>query len=167
MLRTYLTRLLILSLLWWLLAAGDGWSWILGGPAVAAVAAWRLGERRSAASRMRLGRLFFFVPFFVWHSLLGSCDVAWRALHRRLPIAPHMLPYKLRLPVDSSASVLFANCINLLPGTLTASWESDDLRIHVIADVRGIDERLRQLEEQVGRLFGHTCENVKKEEEAA
>ena len=87
MVRTYLIRIALLSLLWWLLTAGDVASWILAGPMVLAIAGWRMGESRCTASRLRLWRLAFFVPFFVWHSLLGSCDVARRALHWRLPVS--------------------------------------------------------------------------------
>lgn len=37
------------------------------------------------------------VPFFLWHSLNGGVDVAWRAFHPRLPITPELIEYPLRL----------------------------------------------------------------------
>jgi multicomponent Na+:H+ antiporter subunit E len=149
-------RLVLLAGLWWLLAGRDAYSWLLGGPVILMLAAWRLEARGGATSRFRVWRLAVFVPIFVWRSLVGSCDVAWRALQQRLPISPLVHDYPLRLPADSPAAVFFANCLNLLPGTLTASWENGVLRVHLLTDVPQATAELRKLERQVALLFGHT-----------
>jgi hypothetical protein len=60
------------------------------------------------------------------------------------------------LPADSPAAVFFANCLNLLPGTLTASWEDGVLRVHLLTEVPQATAELRKLERQVALLFGHT-----------
>lgn len=156
---SFVRRLLLLAGVWWLLVGRDGSSWLLGGPVIVTLAAWRLDdvvdEQVRLRFRLRLWHLVRFVPFFVWRSLLGSCDVAWRAMHRRLPIAPVVYSYTLRLPAGSPARVFFASCINLLPGTLTASWEDDVLRVHVLTDGPRVMSELRTLECQVALLFGH------------
>jgi multicomponent Na+:H+ antiporter subunit E len=154
--KCFVRRLLLLAGLWWLLAGQDADSWLLGGPVILMLAAWRLEARGGATSRFRVWRLAVFVPIFVWRSLLGSCDVARRALHQRLPISPLIHDYPLRLPADSPAAVLFANCLNLLPGTLTASWEDGVLRVHLLTEVPQATAELRKLERQVALLFGHT-----------
>lgn len=156
MMRRIVSRLLLLAGLWWLLAGRDGYSWLFVGPVILVLAAWRPGEADGAEGRLRLWRLPVFVPLFVWRTLVGSCDVAWRALDRRLPIDPVMYDYPLRLPADSPARVFFANCINLLPGTLTASWEHDVLRVHVLTSGPQAMSELRTLERQIASLFGHT-----------
>jgi multicomponent Na+:H+ antiporter subunit E len=120
------------------------------------LAAWRLGDAGGAEGRLRLWRLPVFVPLFVWRPLVGSCDVAWRALDGRMPIDPVLYDYALRLPVGGPARVFFANCINLLPGTLTASWNDDMLRVHVLTSDPQAMSELRKLERQIALLFGHT-----------
>lgn len=151
---TFARRVLPLACLWWLLAGRDGGSWFFGGPVVLMLAAWQLEAGSERAYRVRLRRLVGFVSFFVWRTLAGSCDVAWRAIHRRLPIAPVVADYSLRLPVGGPARVFFANCINLLPGTLSAAWEDDVLRVHVLTAGPHATEELRSLERQVALLFG-------------
>ena len=153
---SFVRRLLLLAGLWWLLAGSDGLSWLLGGPVILTLAVWRLDDVGGEEGRLRLLRLLPFVPLFVWRTLMGSCDVAWRALHWRLPIAPVVYDYALRLPAGGPAQVFFANCLNLLPGTLTASWEDGVLRVHVLTDVPQAMAELRKLERQVALLFGHT-----------
>lgn len=172
-LKKFTNRLLLLAAVWWLLAGAEGRSWLFGGPVMLMIAAW--GSRKGVwqlmserpqecraekvpdpfSARWRPWRLLHFVPFFVWRSLMGSCDVAWRALHRRLPIAPVLLDYAPCLPADSPARVFFANCISLFPGTLTAAWADNVLRIHVLTESRRVTPELQELERQVALLFGH------------
>jgi multisubunit Na+/H+ antiporter MnhE subunit len=153
-LKRYVHRLLLLVGLWWLLAGQDVGSWILGGPVILTLAAWRLESRGGPTSNFQVWRLSIFVPIFMWRSLLGSSDVAWRALQQRLPISPKIYHYPLRLPAKSPAAVFFANCLNLTPGTLTASWEGQSLRIHVLTEGPQAMAELRKLERQVALLFG-------------
>ena len=150
----FLVRVVLLGLLWWVLTGGESDSWLLGGPVILFLAAWRLSESVAVRGRFRPWRLVSFVPYFVWRSLVGSCDVAWRAVHRRLPISPAVWSFTFRLP-EGPARVVCTNCINMLPGTLTAAWDGDVLRIHLlVAGPRPLRE-LRQLEDRVGLLFGH------------
>ncbi len=151
----FVRRLLPLAALWWLFAGSDGFSWLLGGPVIVVVAAWRLGEAVKGKARLRPWQLVLFVPYFARRSLIGSCDVAWRAMHHRLPIAPVVRAYVPRLPAASPARVFFANSINLLPGTLTASWNDDGLHVHVLTDDPQTMAELRKLEYRVAMLFGH------------
>jgi len=149
-------RLLLLAGLWWLLAGRDATSWLFGGPVILVLAAWRLSDVDGAGGRLRLRRLPVFVAQFAWRTLVGSCDVAWRALDRRLPIYPVVYDYPRRLPVGGPARVFFANSVNLLPGTLTAAWEDDVLRVHVLTSGPQAMSELRTLEGQIASLFGHT-----------
>jgi multicomponent Na+:H+ antiporter subunit E len=161
--KCFVRRLLLLAGLWWLLAGRDADSWLLGGPVILMLAAWRLKASDGATSRFQAWRLTVFVPTFVWRSLVGSWDVAWRALHQRLPISPMIYDYPLRLPADGPAAVFFANCLNLLPGTLTASWEDGVLRVHVLTEVPRAMAELKELERQVALLFGHTWKDLRED----
>lgn len=160
---TFVYRVLILSGLWWLLVGTDGWAWCFGGPVVLMLASWRINAASDSTYGVRLWRLAGFALFFLWRTLVGSCDVAWRAMHVRLPIAPHIVTYPLRLPADGPARVFFSNCISLLPGTLSASWESDILRVHVLTAEPHAIEELRSLEWQVAMLFGIQLNDCREE----
>ena len=146
----------MLALLWWLLTGGEPASWVIGAPAVLAAAAASLAMRPAASSRPRLAGLARFVPFFVWRSLTGSLDVAWRALQPRLPITPTLEQYVLRLPPEGRSRVFFASVLNLLPGTLSAELGDHQITVHVLNDGATALLRLRELEDRVADLFG--CE---------
>lgn len=151
----WILRVLSLALLWWVLTGGDVGSWLFGGPVILFLASWRRGETAATGQRLRPWRLVSFVPFFFWRSFTGSCDVAWRAMHRRLPIAPAVRTIRFRLPPETPARIVYANCINMLPGTLSADWIDDDLHVHLLVDGAKPVIALRQLEDHVGLLFGY------------
>lgn len=152
---TLLTRVAMLASLWCVLTDGDWRAFLFGGPVIAIVAGWEFRETRAASRMPRVWRVVDFAPFFLWRSLTGGCDVAWRALHWHLPIEPHVLRYRFHLPADGPARVFFANAISLLPGTLSASWQGDELHVHVLADGERSFAQLRELEDRVASLFGH------------
>ena len=138
-----------------MLAGYDYRSWLFGGPILLALSVWKLDAQIGQKTHFRLEQLIWFAPYFLWRSIVGSCDVAWRALHWQLPISPAMHQYAFRLPPDSAARVVFANCINLLPGTVSVAWQGDVLQVHFIADTPDAMQAIRQLEARVARLFGY------------
>jgi multicomponent Na+:H+ antiporter subunit E len=97
-------------------------------------------------------RLLRFVRYFLLASFRGGIDVAWRALHPRLPIAPCYLDYHCSLPQGLPRTV-FISVISLLPGTLSVESYPDG-RVHVHAlGIDGAMEGLRELEAYVRVLF--------------
>lgn len=147
-------RVVILAILWWVLTDGDWRAFLFGGPVIVMIAAWQFREAAASGRTPHLGTWAGFVVFYIWRSLGGGCDVAWRALHWRLPIDPTVLSYRFSLPADGPARVFFANAVSLLPGTLSASWEGDELHVHILADSKRSRARLRELEDRVAILFG-------------
>ncbi len=150
-----LARASALTLLWYILAAGDPASWLMGGPAIVLFSVWRVYPWRPPTATFRPWGLLTFIPFFVWRSFAGSCDVAWRALHWRLPIAPTVCHYSFRLPPEGPARVCYVNLLSLLPGTLAATWNGQVLQVHILANEEKSRMALRQLEERVASIFGH------------
>jgi multicomponent Na+:H+ antiporter subunit E len=153
-----LGRFAVFAVLWWLLTDGraDGLIFGLCCAALAALLPLVMDDPRTSASQPgllpTLLRLPLLVPFFLWQSLRGGVDVALRAFRPRLPLAPAMIVYPLRLP-PGPAPVLMASLVSLMPGTL-AMISGTRLRVHVLDENRPYRDDLDRLERRVARVFG-------------
>jgi len=152
-LRRFVAYGFLWSLLWWLLSKGQAASWLVGGPTVLAAAGLSVSLAPHRGWRWNVGGLARFGWHFGRASLAGGVDVAWRAIHPRLPIDPQMIQYESRLP-EGTARTFFANVISLCPGTVSASLRGRVLTIHVLDAQQPIHTRLGELERAVGALFG-------------
>lgn len=157
-----LGRFALFWAIWWLLTDGrpDG---LLFGACCAVVAALvpllitaskdgppgRPGPRALVPTVLR-GLLL--LPFFLWQSLHGGIDVALRALTPRLPLAPTVFDYRLRLP-PGPAPVMLASLVSLMPGTL-ATVSGLRLRVHVLDSTMHHQDELELLEALVAWVFG-------------
>jgi multicomponent Na+:H+ antiporter subunit E len=141
-----------LALLWAIFNPSDRKSWIVGLPCVAAAAflAWKIHS--PLASRVSLQGMVRFLCFFLRQSLAGGWDVAWRALHPRLPLNPGLVHYRLRLP-EGPERILLLNITSLLPGTVSAGLEGDTLVLHALETGPEVADGMRQLEARVADLF--------------
>jgi multicomponent Na+:H+ antiporter subunit E len=102
---------------------------------------------------LRFGALTALFPHFVWRSLIGAIDVAWRAFHPQLPIRPGSTRIAIDLP--DGGRVALGGELSLMPGTLAAGCDGDRLLLHVIdrnqnveAAVRAEERRMRGTVEQ-------------------
>ena len=147
---TVVSRALLFSLLWWALTDGTAGSWWIGAPAVAGavIISVTLVPPLGLVWREVMG----FVPFFLWHSLKGGVDVAWRAFHPRLPITPELIEYPLRLP-PGLPRIILVNTVSLLPGTLSAELGGQVLKVHVLDSLGDFLAELEALEQRVGCMF--------------
>lgn len=145
------SRGVLFSLIWWCLTDGVAASWWIGVPAVLLAVITSLALLPS--SPIVWFELLRFVPFFLARSLLGGADVAWRAFHPAIPIAPDIIEYPLRLPPGLSR-VFMANAASLLPGTLTAEIGADCLKVHVLDKQKNFLTELEAVELYVARIFG-------------
>jgi len=147
---TVVSRALLFSLLWWALTDGAAGSWWIDAPAVvgALIISVTLVPPLGLVWREVIG----FVCFFLWHSLKGGADVAWRAFHRRMPITPELIEYPLRLPPGLSRAIL-VNTVSLLPGTLRAEPGGQVLKVHVLDSQGDFLVELEALEQRVGCMF--------------
>ncbi|MGM0475892.1 MAG: Na+/H+ antiporter subunit E [Pseudomonadota bacterium] len=96
-----------------------------------------------------------FAPWFLRRSLVGSWDVMRRAMLPGLPLQPDWVIHSLRLR-DPAARHFMAATVGLLPGTLVAAIEGDELRVHALDTCLDVAADLRELEVRVGALFGET-----------
>lgn len=152
---TIVSRAVLFSLVWWILADGAAPSWWIGGPAVL------LAVIASVALLPPVPLVWYellrFAPSFFMRSLLGGVDVARRAFHPGMPIAPDLIEYPLRLP-PGLPRVFMANTVSLLPGTLSAALDRSFLTVHVLDRRTGFLADLAAVEYDVARIFGISLE---------
>lgn len=149
--QTAVSRGLLFALLWWMLTDGNAQSWWVGVPVAlfAVIASMALLPPVPLVWR----ELFKLAPFFVWRSLQGGTDVAWRAFHPGMPISPELIDYPLRLP-PGVPQVILANIVSLLPGTLSAMLDGQTLKVHVLDNRGDFVTELKALEQRVARMYG-------------
>lgn len=147
---TLVSRGLLFSLIWWILTDGTAASWWIGIPAV--LLALITSVALLAPVRFNWFEFARFVPFFLTRSLLGGVDVARRAFHPGLPIAPEFVEYPLRLP-PGLARVFMANSVSLLPGTMSTEINEDCLTVHVLDGRKVMFSELERVEHGVARML--------------
>lgn len=145
--------LVALAVLWWLLSAGSWQAWVLGVPSV--LLAWlayrQLRGKRHTFNVAWLG-VAQFIPYFLWQSLRGGLDVAWRVWLPRVPVEPHFLTYPLQLPAGTARAV-FVYTVGLLPGTLSVEMQEGQLLIHALNPSVEAHAELAALEQRIAALF--------------
>lgn len=148
-----LIPLVLLATLWAIIAKGNMSSWVIGLPCIiiAVIAYRRLQLHEKSNIHLRL--LPGFTAWFLWHSLLGGIDVAWRALQPRVDLEPGFLRYRLTLP-PGGARLFLINVVSLLPGTLSADIEDDVLVLHALDISADAAEEVRAAELRVTALYG-------------
>lgn len=143
--------LVLLSLLWFILTAGNIESIIVGLPFIllAAFSIQRLSDNSKISINAQA--LLRFIPWFLWNSLRGGIDVAKRAISPTLQLNPGFVIYPLNIPAGS-ARIFMINCLSLLPGTLSAELNNNTLVLHaldvnmdVIGDTRDVERHVESL----------------------
>lgn len=89
------------------------------------------------------------VPGFILRSVQGGIDVAWRALHPRLPVRPGWVIWKTQLP-PGGPRVGFGLEMTLLPGSLIAGTRNDTVYVHSLDIENDIMGDLATEERRIG-----------------
>ena len=151
--KRWLLPLLLCVLMWFVISKGDPASWIVGLPCIAlAVFAIERMHTRGKLS-IRAGLLPGFIAWFLWNSFKGGVDVALRASRPRLSLQPGFLRYPLRLP-QGHARLFLVNVVSLLPGTLSADIEGNELVLHCLDTGADIIVETSDAEQRIAVLFG-------------
>lgn len=151
------TIVTFLAGLWLLFTNGAMASWLVGLPAISC-AAWAYTRLNTSVSiRISTIGLAYFVPFFLWESLRGGADVAFRTLAPRMRVHPAFRSYRTGLKTVS-ARTFFTYCVSLLPGTLAADLHDEWLEIHLLNSESDPSAELAKLELAVARLFSENGE---------
>ncbi len=151
-------RVLLFATIWWILTNGVMESWWVGVPVV--LLATSVSVVLLPPGSWSFMGIIRFIPFFLWRSLYGGADVAVRAMHPHLPIAPGKYTYPWRLPPGISR-VFMANTVSLLPGTLSTELNNDCLLVHILDLTGRYSFELRRIEEHVADVFNLCLINKK------
>lgn len=138
--------------IWFVLAAGDPGSLIVGVPALATAILLSHATSRGSRDRIRLTRLPRLAGFFVVESLRAGVDVARLAFGRPLRFSSGWERFETALP-DGPQRILFLAILSLLPGTLAVDLSGDCVFIHVLDDRQDAVADLRKLETEIARVF--------------
>jgi multicomponent Na+:H+ antiporter subunit E len=153
MLRTGLSWLAFLFILWLILADPRPGAWAVGLLAAGLGVVLRLRLHPDTEPGPRLLGFATFLPYFLWQSVRGGWDVSRRALTPGLPLDPDLLSFPLSLPPGPSR-VFMTNSLSLLPGTFGAELKDQTLTVHLLVSGAEAEARVEELEERVARLFG-------------
>jgi len=149
---------LVLLAFWLILTAGDLASLIIAVPFIAMAILLRpVAENRSEKSGLlvNISGLLQFAWFFILESLRGGIDVSRRVLAAKTRIDPVFYDYSMQLQIPY-AQQLFISSISLLPGTLCADMNNNQIRIHTLDQQMDTTRGIRRLESLVGKIFGET-----------
>jgi len=147
---SFVSRTLIFFLIWWVLTDGVIASLWIGIPAIALAVITSI--QLLPPTRFNGYQFLFFIPFFLKHSLQGGIDVAWRAFHPAMPIAPDLIEYKTQLP-SGLPQVFMAITLNLLPGTLSVTIKNKVIKVHVLDKQSAYLAEIEAVEQRIARLF--------------
>lgn len=146
-------RLALFGALWLVLTRGRLDDPLLALASVGAATGASLALSPPGAGGVRVGAALGFAGYFLLHSFLGGWDVAWRALHPRMPLSPGFVRFRMRVRTPR-ARLLLAWTTSLLPGTATVGLRGRILRVHALDASSDVTRRLRHLERHVARLCG-------------
>jgi multicomponent Na+:H+ antiporter subunit E len=139
----------------WLILTGASLEGLIVGVLASAASAWvsraLLPVRGDRA--VSLVRLLGLAPRFLWRSVVGGVDVAWRALHPRMPLREGWLSYRTRLP-PGGARVTLGSEMSLLPGTLAAGSRGDTLHVHCLDTSHNVAAQMSEEEARIAAVAG-------------
>lgn len=145
-------RLVLLGVFWLVLTGGDVSGWVVGAIAAGLATAISLRLLPPGSRRVSPLRAVVLLPGFLMRSLAGGLDVAWRALHPRMPLDPGWISYSSRLPAGL-ARVSLGGEVSLMPGTLVAGSVDERLYIHCLDQTQPVMETLRNEERRIGAVL--------------
>ncbi len=149
-----LVHLIVLAVVWLILTEASLESWIFGFPVIILVVVLVASDKEEGSRlSMSFTGIIFFIPFFLWKSVVSGFDVAIRALRVDMGLRPVLLNYSMSLP-DGAPRRLFVNSITLMPGTLSVQMQGERVVVHALDERQPVVEDLQHLETRVGAVFG-------------
>ena len=152
--RAAAVRALGLLALWILLIGTDPADLAIGVPTAVLATFASLRSMPPSGGRARVGALAAIALRLPFQSLAAGFDVAWRALHPRLPLRPGVVLHPLRLP-PGLARDAFCALTSVVPGTVPSGLDARGaLVVHCIDLEQPVAQQLAANEARVARALG-------------
>ncbi len=136
--------------IWLSLTAADPLGLVLG-TMTAGAAAWASLKLLPSGSRhVNLLSVLSMAPGFLLRTARGGVDVAWRALHPAMPIAPGWIAWRTSLPPGGQRVSLGIE-LSLLPGTLVAGSRGDVIYVHCLDTNQDVAGDIAKEEARIAR----------------
>ena len=91
---------------------------------------------------------------FLGQSISAGVDVAWRALHPRMPLRPGIVVYPVRFPPGTARNA-FTALTSLVPGTVPAGVKEGQLVYHCLDVGQPVVAQLAAEEAALSRALGN------------
>jgi multicomponent Na+:H+ antiporter subunit E len=136
----------------WVILSGLNPADLLVGTLAAVISTWTsVRLMPPGAWQFRPLKLARYTLRFLRQSIVAGVDVAWRALHPRMPLQPGFVVFRPKLPACSTLDA-FCTVSSLLPGTLPSGPDvSGGLSIHCLDVSQPV---ARQLAEEEALFVG-------------
>ncbi len=152
MLFSIVKRTTVLGIVWLVLTGGSISALVYALAAVPAGIALSFLLLEPGPGTVNMLRLASLLPGFIMRSVAGGVDVAWRALHPRMPVRPGWISLRTQM-TDSPARSLYGAETSLLPGTLSAGCDQIGLKIHCLYIDQDTEQRVQVGERRFARAF--------------
>lgn len=147
---SFFKRLLLFFIIWMVLTDGNTASLWVGFPFIILSAIMSIIF--SPPLYWNFMALMKFIPFYMFHALMGGFDVMSRVFAPTLAINPGLIKHHLYIPKGIQQDMI-VNVLNLLPGTLSVDIENDLLLIHVLDISKNIPKEVSLIEDYINDIF--------------
>lgn len=155
MLLSIIKRTAVFGIVWLVLTGGSISALVYALPAVPAATALSFLLLEQGPRAVNMLRLASLLPGFVMRSVAGGVDVAWRAMHPRMPVRPGWITLRTQM-TDDPARSLYGAETSLLPGTLSAGCDQLGLIIHCLYIDQYTEQRVQDGERRFARAFSQS-----------
>lgn len=147
-----LSRALVLTAAWWVLAEGRVDSPGIAALTIVLAVATSMALSRQARYGLSWPAALAFAAFFLVESVKAGVQVARIALRPRLVLDPALVRVPLTLP-PGLPQVLLMNTLTLLPGTLSVRVDGASLCLHVLDRRQPVEASVRAAEARIARML--------------
>lgn len=112
-------------------------------------------QRGAPSLRQRITAIMTLPLWFIWKSMVGGVDVAWRALRSPVDIEPIVVKAECQLPNGNSLQMALL-MMNLMPGTMVQRviGDGDCVELHTLSAALQPEMQWENLQRRVAAAFG-------------
>lgn len=142
-----------LFVLWVLLSASFEWIHLGLGLILSFFVAWiNAGHSPFVPKFGFYLRFLLYLPWLFYKIIQSSLHLSKLILHPALPIDPQLISVESKLR-HNAAIVLFGNSITLIPGTITAEVDRNNLIVHAMDKALSEDVESKEMESKIADIF--------------